>query len=113
MNISEELLSAVFDTDTKLIEVTSEAVVYHQTNEIVNRYINLYELASLCKTWAYKLDQWSVVSGLSNGEYFAEVYNRHACSEDDSDFRESSNTEYDAVFQVGEWVLRQKGEINE
>jgi len=112
--ISQELLSTVLDRPIKYIESDIKKINYNINGSITEgtiayfniewKFINIYELAHLVKEWA--LDAFLLESDIT-GE--CRVYpidpNHKAIMALEIEFIE--DTEPDAIFAAGEWVLEQ------
>ena len=114
--ISEKLLLEVFENKCKPMYETN-GILYYMNNEfqsdvvgymMTQRNINIYELAHMCKMWAYNLDEYVVESGLANGDSYVNVFGRYACSEDFPLFQSSKDTEPESIFAGCKWILEQK-----
>jgi len=115
--ISKELLSEVLSEDVaRVYEFTEEDVFVpkeHITAAIYNKQtdtteypiISIYELQYKCKQWAYKLEEYVIESGLANGDAFARVFDRLACTDSSPIFELTADTEVEAVIKACEWIL--------
>ena len=111
---SKELLSAVFDEYIVEVYEASGNIYYHSSEDEISREkdrkINIYELAHKVKEWAlkqgYRIASQLIERGITidigmNG--FAVV---HTCNREVN--KEREDTELEAVFAAGEWVLNQQ-----
>ena len=65
---------------------------------------NIYELAHLCKTWAYKVDEYSIESGCDDCSGWVEIYDRDSCSDDEAIRYITAKTEPEAIFKATRWI---------
>ena len=101
--ISKEFLSEILELDDNNapfdIEITKNTLVYKTNCQIIDKYINIYELAYLCKKWAHnkRVTLWSCidndnscicrVNSLNKEEFYAD-------------------TELLAIVKACEWIIK-------
>jgi len=108
--ISRELLSIIEELDVTRICIIKEDYLYYKITDLLNEElediatisINLYELAHKIKIWA--LDQDYIFKTFIDYCGTAFCYVSSATKEN---FRYSGNTEPEAIFLAGKWVLEQ------
>jgi len=110
--ISKELFKEILgidllDTDKRLwVDNTSDTtyVCWDDNTEVCD--INIYELAHLCKEWAHN-KRYIIKSGHDNVPTLWEAYVNLSLTVRHS---EVGDTEYEAIFAIGEWILNQEKE---
>ena len=111
---SKELLSAVFDEYIVEVYEASGNIYYHSSEDEISREkdrkINIYELAHKIKEWAlkqgYRIASQLIERGMTidiGMDGFAVV---HTCNREVN--KEREDTEPEAVFAAGEWILNQQ-----
>jgi hypothetical protein len=111
--ISKELLSQVFETvkNVEYVECIGNNIFWSgllYSGLEGNGSINIHELAYRCKEWAYKKD--FVIYSARYGNEFGICF-LYIDSENPNIlnpcFRIKENTEYEAIFQACEYILKQ------
>ena len=110
--ISKELLSEVLEIDIceDVAFIDNSTYAYPKPISSTNyvwELLNIYELAHKCKVWAYKLDEYNISSGLTNGGAYTEVFGRYACSDSNANYQTTANIEAEAIFKACEWILKE------
>ena len=101
---SKELLSEVFNTTVKNIELDrgqTEVKIYRENTSCLGTY-NIYELSHKCKEWALNKNYeiWSV-SKNKGGEAQIEHFKNGTMAV------RCGKTEPESIFQACEWILSQ------
>ncbi len=107
--ISKELLSKVLNFPfTSITNIQSgNNLIAYTTYELPThkyKFINIYELAYMCKEWAYKQD-WEYIINTHktiNGKLYRVWF------EKDTETEFFADTEPEAIFKACEWILTQK-----
>ena len=103
---SKELLSAVFNTTVKNIELDrgqTEVKIYRENTSCLGAY-NIYELAHKCKGWGW-LKGYRLISGKFDDNSFY-------CDVETSEYDEhkvciAADTEPEAIFKACNYILSQ------
>lgn len=101
--LSKELLSAVFDTELKEVDIDknqTEVTLYKQNLSCFGVY-NIYEIAFRVKKWAY--DEHFNLTSSCDGKCIVELIN----SNDDFSAFFKADSEVQSIFKASEWILQQ------
>lgn len=107
--ISKELLSEVLKLKIDLVEVdTHRNKIFYYCNQFgrMTGEISPFELAFLCKEWAWETYKLSIISGFSiSGNKIANIMVKRISL---CQHHYKAETEYEAIFQACEWIFKEK-----
>ena len=107
--ISKELLSEVLKLKVNLVEVDAyRNRIFYYCNQFgrITGEINTFELAYLCKEWAWNTHKLSIISGFSiSGNRIANIMVKRMSL---CQHHYKAETEHEAIFQACEWILMEK-----
>ena len=110
--ISKELLSEVLNLNITYIERYNNSIIYKISVYDREEEFNIYELAHKCKEWALSKGYYLASNKYSDGgccQYFTEDSNECASCGGIKSNIIHAESEQQAVFNVCQWILDNKG----
>jgi len=105
--LSKEVLSEVLGVEAKIIKIYNDEF-WIELGEEDEKMYNMYQLAHLCKVWAYRVNEYSIESGCDNCSGWAYIRDRNSCSDDQAIERVIADTEVEAIFKATMWIYNKE-----